>query len=159
MQFYTKNDAGEVIEATPAQIEELFKEKSDKIVAKKLAIAKEKELEKIRPELEEQIRKETTDKIRAEVEAETKTKLDEATKGWKDAEMRIRRKTIAAEYGFKPDVEEFLGNGTDEEMRAKADALKSNFGSQTTSTTFPEKKTTNPPEGSGFVKLVGKTNE
>ena len=146
MQFYTKDDSGEYSEATDSQIEELFQSRSDKIVAKKLAIAREKELERIRPELEEQIRKDFTPKLEEEVKAkltdEWQGKLNEAEKRANTLDVALRRKTIAAEYGFKPEAEQFLGEGTDDEMRAKADTLKSSF--TTPMTNVPDKSSTEP---------------
>ncbi len=146
MQFYTKDDNGEYVEATDGQVEELFRERSDRIVAKKLASAREKEAERLRPEIEEQIRKEFVPKLEAEALAKAedrfKTQLNEAENRANELDVALRRKTIAAEYGFKPETEQFLGNGTDEEMRAKADTLKNSFGSQ--SMGAPEKTSTEP---------------
>lgn len=146
MQFYTKDDNGEYVEATDGQVEELFRERSDRIVAKKLANAREKEAERLRPEIEEQIRKEFVPKLEAEALAKAedrfKTQLNEAENRANELDVALRRKTIAAEYGFKPETEQFLGNGTDEEMRAKADTLKNSFASQ--SMGAPEKTSTEP---------------
>lgn len=146
MQFYTKDDSGEYTEATDSQIEELFQARSEKIIAKKLAIAREKELERIRPELEEQIRKDFTPKLEAEAQEKAKadfeTKLREAENRANELDVALRRKTIAAEYGFKPEAEQFLGNGTDEEMRSNADTLKNSFAQ--TNVNPPEKKSTEP---------------
>ncbi len=141
MEFFTKNESGEFIAASDSQIEDLFKERSDKIVSKKLASVREKELERLRPELEKQIREETTSKLKeelkTEIEGEYKTKLEEATKAQDELNIQLRRKTIAAEYGFKPETEEFLGNGTEDEMRAKADTLKNSFGNPAVN--YPDK--------------------
>lgn len=146
MQFYIKDDSGEYTEATDSQIEELFQSRSEKIVAKKLAIARERELERIRPELEEQIRKDFTPKLEEELKTklseEWQGKFDEAEKRANQLDVALRRKTIAAEYGFKPDAEQFLGDGTDDEMRAKADTLKSSF--VTPMTNVPQKSSTEP---------------
>lgn len=146
MQFYTKDDSGEYAEATDSQIEELFQSRSDKIVAKKLAIAREKELERIRPELEEKIRKDFTPKLEEEIRTKTaeefQSKLDEANNRANDLDVALRRKTIAAEYGFKPEAEQFLGTGSDDDMRAKADTLKASF--VQTTTNVPDKTSTEP---------------
>ncbi len=146
MQFYTKDDSGEYSEATDSQIEELFQSRSEKIIAKKLAIAREKELERIRPELEEQIRKDFTPKLEAEAtekaKAEFESKLAEANKRADSLDVALRRKTIAAEYGFKPEAEQFLGDGTDDEMRSKADTLKNSFSQSDAN--YPEKQSTEP---------------
>ena len=146
MQFYTKDDSGEYSEATDSQIEELFQARSEKIIAKKLAIAREKELERIRPELEEQIRKDFAPKLEAEAaekaKAEWEGKLDEANKRADQLDVALRRKTIAVEYGFKPEAEQFLGEGTDDEMRSKADTLKNSFGKSDVQ--YPEKQSTEP---------------
>lgn len=146
MQLYTKNESGEFEPATDKQLSEAFKEKSDPIVARRIAEIREREvakaLEEAKPELEKTVREEISAKVRSEVESEFKPQLDEANKAKGELEIALRRKTIAAEYGFKPETEEFLGNGTDEEMRAKADLLKNNFG--TSEPQAPEKKTAEP---------------
>lgn len=146
MQFYTKDDSGEYSEATDSQIEELFQARSEKIIAKKLAIAREKELERIRPELEEQIRKDFAPKLEAEAaekaKAEWEPKLTEATNRANQLDVALRRKTIAAEYGFKPEAEQFLGEGTDDEMRSKADTLKNSFSQPEVN--YPDKQSTEP---------------
>ena len=147
MQFYTKDDSGEYTEATDSQIEELFQARSEKIIAKKLAIAREKELERIRPELEEQIRKDYYPKLEEEAKEKAKEefepKLHEAENRANELDVALRRKTIAAEYGFKPEAEQFLGNGTDDEMRSKADTLKNSFATQGMPN-VPEKQSTEP---------------
>lgn len=143
MQLYTKNSTGEFELATEAELSEAFKEKSHAIVARRIEEIRESEvskaLEKAKPELEKNLREELTAKIKSEVEEEFKPKLDEAEKAKGELEVALRRKTVAAEYGFKPEAEEFLGNGSEEEMRAKADALKKNF--STPAPEPPEKKT------------------
>lgn len=146
MQLYAKNESGEFEPATDKQLAEVFKEKSDPIVARRIGEIREREvakaLEEARPGLEKTVREEISAKVRSEVEGEFKPQLEEANKAKQELEIALRRKTIAAEYGFKPETEEFLGNGTDEEMRAKADVLKNNFGS--TETKAPEKQTAEP---------------
>lgn len=126
-RFYLRNESGDFIEATESDYEEAFRERSDKIISKRLAISVKNALEKEKPEFLEKLRREETSTIRKEIEAEAQSKIDEAEKRVGDLENRLRRKTIAAEYGFKPEAEEFLGNGTEEEMRAKADTLKNSF--------------------------------
>lgn len=143
MQFYTKDEAGEFQEATTDQIEELFRERSEKIIAKKLSGAREKESARIRSELEPEITKQVSEKVKEEALAEAKKSYEERinalTQEKAEVEVKLRRKTIAAEYGFKADAEEFLGNGTEDEMRAKADSLKDL--SKNPSASFPDKKT------------------
>lgn len=158
MQFYTKNEEGEFVEATESQIEDQFRERSDRIVRKKLASIRESEMEKMRPEIEAKLREEAMPKLEEEVkkkiEGEFKTQLEEVAKSRDELDMKFRRKTIAAEYGFKPETEEFLGTGTDDEMRAKADILKSNFKIATgNNENLPEKKGAEPTSASSFVKL------
>ena len=144
-EFYIKNEAGEFVEADD-KVEDRFREKSDKIVASKLAKDREKLTETVRAEIEETVRKESTDKIRNEVESEIRNKLESEFKGKLDEmsdknkvlETTIRRKTIAAEYGFKPEVEKYLGDGTDDEMRKEAETLKANFSQEMKS---PDKQT------------------
>lgn len=128
--FYKQNDEGEYIEAD-SDVDELFRQKSDEIVRSKLGKARERETEKIREEIEADVRKNAEDSIRTEIkdslEAEYKEKLEASEAKTKQLDIALRRKTIAAEYGFKPDTEQFLGDGSDDDMRAKADVLKSSF--------------------------------
>lgn len=124
--FYKQNDEGEYIDADK-DVDDLFRQKSGDIVSSKLAKAKEK----IRSEIEDEVRNtalETIkDEARQELEVEYKSKLEESESKARQLDIALRRKTIAAEYGFKPETEQFLGDGTDEDMRAKADTLKSSF--------------------------------
>lgn len=126
--FYKKTDEGEYVEAD-SDVDELFRQKSSDIVSAKLTKAKEK----IRDEIEDEVRKSSLETIKSEtkeeLEAEYKTKLEESESKARQLDIRLRRKTIAAEYGFKPETEEFLGDGDDEAMRAKADTLKNSFAS------------------------------
>jgi ATP-dependent protease HslVU (ClpYQ) ATPase subunit len=160
VDFYVKNDSGEYSKATEQQIEELFKEKSEKIVSAKLKTRREK----MRAEMEEELRNELSEKVKAEigdsikaetrkeVETEYQKKLSESESKAKKLDIELRRKTIAAEYGFKVDAEQFLGDGTDDEMRAKADALKDSFAPSQSSNQGIEKKTSE-PETTGCVTL------
>lgn len=124
--FYKQNDEGEYIEADK-DVDELFRQKSSDIVSAKLAKAKEK----IRTEIEDEVRTSALETIKGEakqeLEAEYKTKLEESESKARQLDIALRRKTIAAEYGFKPETEQFLGDGSDDEMRAKADTLKNSF--------------------------------
>lgn len=124
--FYKQNDEGEFIDADK-DVDDLFRQKSGDIVSSKLAKAKEK----IRSEIEDEVRNtalETIkDEAKQELEVEYKSKLEESESKVKQLDIALRRKTIAAEYGFKPETEQFLGDGSDEDMRAKADTLKSSF--------------------------------
>lgn len=124
--FYKKTEEGEYVEADN-DVDELFRQKSSDIVSAKLTKAKEK----IRDEIEDEVRKSTLETIkgeaRHEIEAEYKPKLEESESKIRQLDIKLRRKTIAAEYGFKPEAEEFLGDGDDDAMRAKADTLKNSF--------------------------------
>lgn len=124
--FYKKTDEGEYVEAD-SDVDELFRQKSSDIVSAKLTKAKEK----IRDEIEDEVRKSSLETIKSEakeeLEAEYKTKLEESESKARQLDIKLRRKTIAAEYGFKPETEEFLGDGDDDAMRAKADTLKNSF--------------------------------
>lgn len=124
--FYKKTEEGEYVEADN-DVDELFRQKSSDIVSAKLSKAKEK----IRDEIEDEVRKNALETIkgeaRQEIEAEYKPKLEESESKIRQLDIKLRRKTIAAEYGFKPDAEEFLGDGDDDSMRAKADTLKNSF--------------------------------
>lgn len=154
--FYVKNDSDEYVEASEDQINELFKEKSDKIVSAKLKCRQEK----MRAELEAELREKMGAAIKGDVEAEIKQKLEseyqaklaEAESKSKELDVQLRRKTIAAEYGFKPEAEKYLGSGTDEEMRAEADVLKNSFGHFESSDGKIEKKTSE-PVNTGCVTL------
>ena len=154
--FYKQNDKGEYVEADN-DVDELFRQKSDEIVRSKLGKARERETEKLREEIEADVRKNAEDAIRKEVEssigAEYQQKLQESEKRAKELDVQLRRKSIAAEYGFKPDAEQFLGSGDDDDMRAKADALKTSFTSE--SKTPNLEKETSTKNTDSFVKLVG----
>lgn len=125
--FYKQNDAGEYVEADK-DVDELFRQKSSDIVSSKLSKAKEK----IREEIEDEVRSNALETVKseakAELEVEYKEKLEASESKARQLDIKLRRKTIAAEYGFKPETEEFLGEGSDDEMRAKADTLRTSFG-------------------------------
>ena len=124
--FYKQNEDGEYIEADK-DVDELFRQKSSDIVSSKLSKAKEK----LREEIEDEVRASALDTIKGEakqeLEAEYKEKFDALEAKNKSLDVALRRKTIAAEYGFKPETEQFLGEGSDDDMRAKADTLKTSF--------------------------------
>lgn len=151
--FYKQNDNGEYVEADK-DVDELWRQKSDEIVSSKLAKAREKETARLREEIEEDIRKSSTEairsEVRAEIETEYKSKLEESESRVKQLDVKLRRKTIAAEYGFKPEAEDFLGEGSDDDMRSKADVLKNSF--SVNNTTRMEKET-----GTQVSKLQQKT--
>lgn len=129
-EFYIKNEAGEFVDGDEA-VENRFRERSDKIVSERFNKVREKETAKIREEVEKEVREKTTEtiksEVRGEVEKEYQEKLDKANAENEELSIKIRRKTIAAEYGFKPDAEKYLGNGTEDEMRKEADTLKETF--------------------------------
>lgn len=141
--FYKQTDDGNYIEADN-DVEELFQQKSDKIVSHKIRSAKEK----LREEIEDEVRKTALEtlksEVRAEMEPEYKEKLDASEAKAKQLDIALRRKTIAAEYGFKPEAESFLGDGSDDDMRAKADALKTSFGGNGDNGAFHIEKQTEP---------------
>lgn len=158
MNFYVKNEDGEFVEPNETQIEEFFKKKSDSIIAKKIGKKLKEEREKLRAELDEQLRQEVGESIKAEarkeLETEYQTKIQEAESNAKDLDIKLRRKTIAAEYGFSPDAEQFLGDGSDEDMRTKADTLKNSFGNNGAASKPMDKKT-GEPVSTGCVTLTG----
>lgn len=125
--FYKKLDSGEFVDADK-NVDDLFRQKSDSIVSARLGSVREKESARIREEIEADVRKTATEAIKAkvkeELEADYKNRLSEVESKANALDVQLRRKTIAAEYSFKPEMEEFLGDGTDEDMRAKADLLK-----------------------------------
>lgn len=149
MQFYIKNESGEFVEANK-EVENEFRRMSDPIVARRIAEKMETELNKARPDFEKKVRGEVEETLRKTIATEYEGKLAEATKKYEDLDVALRRKTIAAEYGFKPESEEFLGSGTDEEMRAKADTLKNTF-STPAQTQTPDKT-----DGAPQSKLLDK---
>lgn len=149
--FYIKNETGEFVEADD-RVEEEFRKKSDRIVSERLNKVREKETARIREEIEKDVREKATETIktelRSEIEGEYKAKFDEYEAKNKELDVQLRRKSIAAEYGFKPEAEKYLGDGSDEEMRKEADNLKESFKSDG-SFNAPEKKTS---EASSRVK-------
>lgn len=156
--FYKLNDAGEYTEADN-EVEELFRSRSDEIIRKKLEKARERETGKIRSEIEEEVRANSLEtiknEVRTEIESEYKPKLEASEAKAQQLDIALRRKTIAAEYGFKTDAEQFLGNGSDDEMRAKADVLKASFA--TSGSTTIEKQAE--PSVSKLQKQTGITVE
>ena len=138
--FYKQTDEGEYVEADK-EVDELFRQKSSEIVSAKLAKAKEK----IRAEIEDEVRSNALETIKGEakqeLEEEYKSKLEASETKAKQLDIALRRKTIAAEYGFKPETEQFLGDGSDDDMRAKADTLKTSFA---TGNSAPIEKSTEP---------------
>lgn len=152
--FYKQNDEGEYVEADK-DVDELFRQKSGDIVSSKLAKAKEK----LREEIEEDVRKSAIETIKGEakqeLEVEYKEKLDSLEAKNKSLDVALRRKTIAAEYGFKPETEQFLGDGSDEDMRAKADTLKTSFASNANATLEKQSE----PSVSELQKKTGITVE
>lgn len=167
MEFYIKNEQGEFEQANSLVDkikEDYLREKSAAIVSEKISKYRDKEAAKLREELEPKIReelagdlrKELTTSITAELEKQYADKL-QAEKGRADElDVRLRQKTIAAEYGFKPEAEQFLGTGSDEEMRARADALKEGI-TVASQPHFPEKEQAS-EESNGFVRLTGEAD-
>ena len=119
--YYTKNDAGEF---TEVNTDDMFKERHERWVKNESA--------KIREDVEKSVRDELTNTITERAEKDAKEKyqpqIDDLTSKNKDLETTILQKTIAAEYGFKPGTEKYLGTGTEEDMRTEADNLKEKFG-------------------------------
>ena len=144
-EFYKQTENGEYEKASEADYEEAFRERSDKIVAKKLKSAREKERESLREEMEPEIRESVTESVRKEAEAKVKSeyekKLAESEKKANELDVKLRRKSIAAEYGFKPEAEEFLGDGDDDDMRHKADVLKDSFTTEKSKTSLEKDST------------------
>lgn len=149
-KFYIKNESGDFEDGDSA-VDALFREKSDSIMKERLPRLRDQ----VRKEIEEDVRKQSSETIkkelRGEIEAEYKVKLDESESKAKELSTALLRKTIAAEYGFKPETEEFLGNGSEDDMRSKADLLKNSFGGSATKPAM-EKTTTTDTQDS-FVKL------
>lgn len=131
--YYTKSEEGEFSDAT---------EEVNNIVKNRLHKFKESSAAEIRTEVEAKVRDELTESITKAAEdkfkSEFQPKLDEVTQKAQQLETSLRQKTIAAEYGFKPGTEKYLGNGTEEEMRKEADLLKSSFNGTTKA---PDKET------------------
>lgn len=154
-QYYIKNEDGEFVEADK-EVEQEFKDNSKYIVAKRLRDIREKTKDAMREEVTEELRKEATDTLRKEITEELKSdfqaKIDAANDKATGLETQLRRKTIAAEYGFKADAEQFLGDGSEEDMRAKADALKDSF-APAKPTAAPAKQTKDSGTAGSFVRL------
>lgn len=131
MKFYKEDSNGEFIEATKNDLDGYFKEESSRIVSSRLASMKEKYMAEAKAEadtkIREDLKKEITPEIEKTMSDKFKGQIADLEKSLSDANATIKRKTIAAEYGFKSDMEEFLGSGTDDEMRARADKLKDGF--------------------------------
>ena len=149
--FYKQTDDGEYVEADK-DVDELFRQKSSEIVSSKLTKAKEKIRAEIEDEVRESALKTIKSEARKELENEYKSRLEASESKARQLDIALRRKTIAAEYGFKPETEQFLGDGSDDDMRAKADALKTSFA---TSGFQPIEKTTPTGDNGSFVKIVG----
>lgn len=151
MDLYIKTDSGDYVEPNDDQLEEIFKKRSDKIITRRLQATTANAIERERSNILADVKEKELPKIRQEVEAEFTAKIEEADKKVEAAnkqaeeasrrvaelESQICRKTIMGEYGLRPEAEEFLGTGSEDEMRAKADKLKSGFAN---SVEFPEKK-------------------
>lgn len=142
MILYTKDADGNESEVN---VDDLFKDRKERWVKTETAKMREEVEKTLRDELTTSITKSTEDKVRKEFQ----TKLDDATAKNTQLETTIRQKTIAAEYGFKPGTEKYLGTGTEEEMRKEADNLKNNFGAAPKA---PEKQT-----GSGISETQKRT--
>lgn len=131
MTYYTKGEDGEYSEVA---VDDMFKDRHDRWV--------KTESTKIREEVEKTVRDELTPTITTEIEEKIKSeyepKLQEVTDKAAQLETTLRQKTIAAEYGFKPGTEKYLGNGSEDEMRKEADTLKNSFANGIT----PPEKTT-----------------
>lgn len=119
--YYTKNDAGEF---TEVNTDDMFKERHERWVKNESA--------KIREDVEKSVRDELTKTITEQADKSASEKyqpqIDELKTKNEELETTIRQKTIAAEYGFKPGTEKYLGTGSEEDMRKEADNLKEQFG-------------------------------
>jgi len=153
VNFYVKNDSDTYTEATEDQINELFKERSDKIVSSKLKSRQEKIRAEVEAELRGKMSDTIKDEVRKELEVEYEAKLEKSESKAQELDIKLRRKAIAAEYGFKPEAEKFLGSGTDEEMRAEADTLKNSFKNTHMSSDGKIEKQTDEPANTGCVAL------
>lgn len=119
--YYTKNDAGEF---TEVNTDDMFKERHERWVKNESA--------KIREDVEKSVRDELTKTITEQADKSASEKyqpqIDDLKSKNEELETTIRQKTIAAEYGFKPGTEKYLGTGSEEDMRKEADNLKEQFG-------------------------------
>lgn len=149
MTYYRQDENGEYVDAT---------EDVNNIVKSRLHSYKESSQAEIREEVEKTLREELTTSITSEVEEKVtqqyKPQLEEATTKASQLETKLRQTTIAAEYGFKPGTEKYLGEGTEEEMRKEAETLKTSF----TASGKPPKKETGGSE-SKVQKRTGITVE
>lgn len=155
MQFYKKDGDG-FTEVGEEDFKQIFKERLDRIKVQQEADVRKEIEQKFRdeftPKLTEELTTKLTGTITQKLEGDFKTKIEEATKKSAELETKIRQKTIAAEYGFKSDLESFLGEGDEDDMRAKADVLKTTAGNVTTKP--PEKKTPTGSQALGIVSRV-----
>lgn len=155
MQYYIKNDKGEFEEA---DVSEMFRERK--------ARWERSESRRIREETEESIRQELTEKLTADITGQVSADYDKriaAIESEKAAlatekqelEISFNQKKVASEYGFKPEMEKVLGRGTEEEMRAVADTIKSNYSSDSTTNLEKETRSTDgTSEGNGLVITI-----
>lgn len=141
MQLYIKSSNGEYHETQESDIASWLSPRLEKVRKDTADKTTAEVKEKLKDELTKSLTQELTDKLTKDitktVEEEYKPKLNEVQNKLTAAETQIRQKTIAAEYGFKPELESFLGEGTDDDMRAKADILK-----ESNSTGTPPNKST-----------------
>ncbi len=120
-KFYVKTSNNQYTVATTEQIDNLFKEESDRIIAGKAKRMREK----LRKEVESELREELLPKL--EFEATQKVAAthnqdlkDEITR----LKVQICKKDILLEYNFCPEAEKLIADGTKEEMRTQAKTLK-----------------------------------
>lgn len=133
-QFYTKNEEGEFVEASPDAVLADRKRRWEKTESGRI---REEVTAAVREELNRDIDNEVSEKVKKEYQP----RLDAANSKISELEIGMRRKTIAFEYGFKPELEKYLGSGSEDEMRAEADTLKNSFGSAASTSA---EKTTQP---------------
>lgn len=154
--FYKKNEDGEFVKVDQDKDEDLkalWKEKSDGIVRERMRGVKESTRKEVEKEMLENIPESVTKAARAEIEKEFQKKLDDANSEKNKLDVALRRKTIAAEYGFKPEFEKYLGDGDEDSMRKEADTLKEGFGSKKAE---PLNKETKDGSRDSFVRLTAK---
>lgn len=139
MQFYIKGDDDKFIEATQEQLDQPIKGRIKRAEETAVENAKEELAKTLRTELTAELTPKLTETLTAEIEGKYKSKVEEAEAKANKLDTIVRQKTIAAEYGFKPELESFLGEGSDDEMRKLADTLKKS--TATAGDTKPNKET------------------
>ena len=127
MQFYIKGDDDKFVEATQEQIDKTVKGRINQAREAAINETKESLTKSLTEDLTKELTTKLTESITSEVEGQYKPKVEEAEAQVKTLTNQVNQKTVAAEYGFKPELEKYLGEGSQDDMRKEADTLKKNL--------------------------------